>query len=60
MTEQMYEDKAAEARFLQSVVNGKFDADGKTSTETTILCPLAEGETPPSDLLQQVKHFVFR
>ena len=60
VTEQMYEDKAAEARFLQSVVNGKFDADGKTSTETTILCPLAEGETPPSDLLQQVKHFVFR
>ena len=38
----------------------RFDADGKTSTDTTILCPLAEGETPPTNLLQQVKHFTFK
>lgn len=60
ITEQMYNDKVALAKFLQTVVNGRFDADGKTSTDTTILCPLAEGETPPTNLLQQVKHFTFK
>ena len=58
--DQMYEEKLAETRFLESVVNGAIDIDGKQSTETTILCPLLKGETPPTDELQLVRNFVIK
>lgn len=56
----MYEEKLAETRFLESVVNSAIDIDGKQSTEKTILCPLLKGETPPTDELQLVRNFVIQ
>lgn len=54
----MCTEKIAETQFLEAVVNGALDIDGKQSTEKTILCPLFQSETAPSDELQLVKHFV--
>lgn len=58
LVNQMYEEKRAETYFLESVVTHAMDIDGKQSTENTILCPLFENETPPTDELQLVKNFV--
>lgn len=60
LADQLYEEKLSDAKFLESVVSTAIDIDGKSSTETTILCPLQKGEIPPTDQLQLVKHFVIR
>lgn len=57
LTEQMYQEKLAETQFLKTILDTAIDIDGKQSTEKTVLCPLFKGETPPSTLLQLVKHF---
>lgn len=58
LADRMYEEKLSEARFLELVINGAIDIDGKQSTEKTVLCPLFSGEEVPTGGLQQVKHFV--
>ena len=58
LVDRMHAEKLAQAQFLESALNNALDIDGKQSTERTIFCPLASGETPPTDELQLVKHFV--
>lgn len=60
LTDLMYEEKLAEARYLKTVVDNALNIDGKQSSETTILCPLFQGEVPPTEELQLVEHFVIR
>ncbi len=56
----MYEEKLAETQFLEAILNTAIDIDGKQSTENTIFCPLFKEETPPTDELQMVEHFVVK
>lgn len=58
LVELMYDEKLAEAQFLEAILNNALDIDGKQSTENTVLCPLFDGETPPTDELQLVENFV--
>ena len=58
LVDRMHAEKLAQAQLLESALNNALDIDGKQSTERTIFCPLASGETPPTDELQLVKHFV--
>lgn len=60
LVNQIYEEKLAETRFLESVVNSAMNIDGKQSTENTMLCPLFKDETPPTDELQLVRNFVIK
>ncbi len=60
LVNEMYEEKLAETRFLESILNGAIDIDGKQSTEKTILCPLFKDEVPPTYELQLVKNFVMK
>ena len=60
LVNEMYEEKLAETRFLESLLNGAIDIDGKQSTEKTILCPLFKDEVPPTYELQLVKNFVMK
>ncbi len=57
LVDQLYQEKLAETEFLGYIVNNALNIDGKQSTETTIFCPLLEGETPPSSELQMVENF---
>lgn len=60
LVDRMYSEKLAETRFLERIITGALNIDGKQSTEKTILCPLFEEETPPTDELQLVKNFVIQ
>lgn len=58
ITDLMYQEKLAETQFLQTAVDTAVDIDGKQSSEDVVFCPLLPGETPPTDELQLVEHFV--
>lgn len=59
LAELMYAEKLAETEFLRSVLdNALLNIDGKQSTEKTVFSGLLPNETPPSDELQMVEHFV--
>lgn len=58
ITDLMYQEKLGETQFLQTAVDTAVDIDGKQSSEDVVFCPLLPGETPPTDELQLVEHFV--
>lgn len=60
ITEKLYQEKSAEVSFLKTVCDTAMDIDGKSSTDTTIICPLFEGENAPGKNLQFVRNFVIR
>ncbi len=56
----MIEEKRSEIVEMESWLLNARDIDGTSSTEYTILCPLADGETPPTDQLQLLSKFSVR
>ncbi len=54
------ENKQMELDYINRVLSTSGDVDGKSSTDYTALCPLFKGETPATDHLQLVEHFVMK
>lgn len=57
VVELMLAEKQAEAALLASMIGSAGCMDGIHSTEYTLLCPLAPGETPPTDQLQLLSNY---
>ena len=53
----MRTEKLAEIGFFESVVNNAIVVDGKQSTERTVFCPLAEGETADENVVQLLEYY---
>lgn len=60
LVKQMIAEERSQMLFLESLTRSALDLDGKQSTEYTVFCPLLPGETPPTDELQLVRHFVVK
>lgn len=57
LVEMMIAEKQAEIAFLEACLRSTREIDGVSSTRYTMICPLFEGETPPSDMLQLLSKF---